>query len=74
MVFQCLTHSTVSSKTHLGTKDFKKFWEVLALLFCFRFRGLKTRAWCGSRSLTGVRKKGWKTDLILTLHVVDWGL
>lgn len=21
-----------------------------------------------------MRKKGWKTDLILTLHVVDWGL
>lgn len=43
MAIQSFTHSTVSSKTHLGTKDFEKFWEVLALLFCFRYRGPKAR-------------------------------
>lgn len=67
--------STVGRKAHPETtKDFEKFWDVLALLFCFRYTGPKTRVSCGSRSLRGVKKKSWKIVLVFSLHVIDWSL
>lgn len=55
-------------------RTLRKFWDVLALLFCFRYTGPKTRVWCGSRILRDVKKKSWKIVLVLSLHVIDWRL
>lgn len=59
-VIQCFTAQRVSIKVRLRTKDFEKFWDILALLYCFRNRRPKARAWCGSRIFTDVTRKARK--------------
>ena len=71
-VIQCFTAQRVSIRAHLRTKDFEKFWEILALLYCFRNRRPKARAWCGSRSFTDVTRKARKLSKSLFSGLGLW--